>query len=61
MIIGDTTGTLIDTGDIITTTGTAGKQEHTSCGTAEEGWLECLAWYGCCAHQERLSGGQWGS
>jgi hypothetical protein len=47
MIIGDTTGTLIDTGDIITTTGTAGKKEHTSCGTAEEGWLECLAWYGC--------------
>jgi len=47
MIIEDTTGTLIDMGDLITTMGTAGKKEHTSCGTAEDGWLACLAWYGC--------------
>ena len=45
--IEDMPGTLIAMGDIITTTGTAGKKEHTSCGTAEDGWLECLAWDGC--------------
>jgi len=60
MIIGDTTGTRIDTGDIITTTGTTGKQENTPCGTAEDGWLESLAGCCCCACQGRLSGGRWG-
>jgi len=50
--IEDTTGTRIDTGDIITTMGTAGKQEHTSCGTAEAGWN---LWRG--AAVERTRGG----
>jgi len=45
--IEDMTGTHIDTGDSITTMGTARKKEHTSCSTAEDGWLEFLAWYGC--------------
>ena len=45
--IEDTIGTRIDMGDIMTTTGTAGKKENTSCGTAEAGWLACLAWYAC--------------
>jgi len=45
--IEDTIGTRIDMGDIMTTTGTAGKQENTSCGTAEDGWLESLAGW-CC-------------
>ena len=55
----NTTGTLIDTRDIIATTDTVGKQENTSCGTAEDGWND---WRGTAVERTRNASllGQWG-